>query len=76
MISIEPLLINDKEAAEMCGIHRATWYRRNSAKLVPAPVRIGSTVRWNQQELKQWISCGCPNRDKWEAMRDKVMKKG
>jgi excisionase family DNA binding protein len=35
-------------------------YRLADAGRMPAPVRLGSLVRWRRAELLDWIADGCP----------------
>ncbi|HKI38264.1 MAG TPA: helix-turn-helix domain-containing protein [Gemmataceae bacterium] len=65
----EPLLLTAGQASRLYGASAATWYRWVSAGRVPAPVRIGATVRWRREELEAHISAGCPPRREWEARR-------
>src|SRR5262245_27661932 len=37
--AVEPLLLAADQAAPLCGVSRATWYRMASAGRCPAPVR-------------------------------------
>ncbi len=64
------LLLSAKEAARLCGIGERTWWTRNAAGAVPAPVRLGGATRWRRNEIEAWIEDGCPRRDEWEAWRD------
>lgn len=63
----ETLLLPAKEAARLCGLGLATWYRRVSAGQTPGPVRIGGAVRWRRRDLELWVSWGCPPRGEFEA---------
>lgn len=65
--SISPLL-TAREAASLCGLGLSTWWRYLSAGKIPAPVRIGGSVRWRRDELHAWMSASCPPREKWETM--------
>ncbi|MBX3412820.1 MAG: helix-turn-helix domain-containing protein [Pirellulales bacterium] len=56
-----PLLLTAEEFAEMMQISTRTLWRLRSAGLVPAPVRIGGTVRWNRETVIDWIAAGCPS---------------
>lgn len=69
--TVEAVLIDADAAARMCGMHRATWYRKHSAGLTPKDVRIGGVVRWRKGEIEDWIAAGCPARVRWESMRTK-----
>jgi prophage regulatory protein len=65
---VEPLLLAAAEAARLCGISEATWYRMASGGRTPAPVRLSrGCVRWRLDELREWIAAGCPERREWEA---------
>jgi excisionase family DNA binding protein len=62
-----PLLLTAGEAAGLCGVSKATWYRMHAAGKIPLPVRLGRSVRWRREELESWIRAGCPAREKWVA---------
>lgn len=64
----ECMLADAKEAAAICGMSRAAWYKHLSAGKIPRPVKIGSLTRWRRQELMDWIDAGCPTREKWELL--------
>jgi prophage regulatory protein len=70
-VALQPLLVSAEQAASLAGVDRATWYRWHSAGLVPAPAKIGGTVRWSFAELSAWAAAGCPPREAWERMRRK-----
>jgi predicted DNA-binding transcriptional regulator AlpA len=59
----------------MCGMSTASWFRKSAALLTPAPIRIGgrSMVRYRRAELLAWIEHGCPDRKRWQAIRDNAM---
>ncbi len=42
----------------------------HSEALVPAPVRLGRSVRWRGSEVGKWIEAGCPNRETWETIQN------
>ncbi|MFC1761808.1 helix-turn-helix transcriptional regulator [Planctomycetota bacterium] len=45
---------------------RTIWRLCDSAKM-PAPIRIGRSVRWRRSDILRWIQLGCPNREVFEA---------
>lgn len=55
-----PLLITVEEFAELMQLSVRTIWRLNSSGQVPKPVRIGGTVRWRLEEVRNWIAEGCP----------------
>ena len=66
--SIESALLDAKQAARLCGMSRAAWYKRLSSGQVPHPVKIGGLSRWRRDELSRWIAVGCPPRGKWDVL--------
>jgi predicted DNA-binding transcriptional regulator AlpA len=63
-----PLLLTARQAAELCGVSEATWWRLHAAAKCPAPVKIGNSTRWRVEELRAWTEANCPPRAEWEAM--------
>jgi predicted DNA-binding transcriptional regulator AlpA len=68
-VCIEPGLLRAPACAAFCSVSEATWWRWHSAGRCPAPVRIGGTVRWRAEELRDWVRTGCPDRTTWEAIQ-------
>ncbi|MDR1745523.1 MAG: helix-turn-helix domain-containing protein [Planctomycetota bacterium] len=56
----ESALVDAKEAARLCCISESMLYKLNTAGKMPAPVRLGSLLRWKRRELLEWIEAGCP----------------
>lgn len=65
----EQLLLPASEAARLLGISKRHLHTLNCSGRLPAPIRLGRSVRWNGDELRAWIDAGCPERSRWEAMR-------
>jgi prophage regulatory protein len=62
------LLLAARQAAALCGVSLATWWRWGAAGRCPAPIRISAgCVRWRRDELESWVACGCPRRKEWES---------
>jgi len=36
-------------------------YRLADAGRMPSPIRLGSLVRWDLDEIDRWIAAGCPS---------------
>ena len=34
---------------------------------IPAPVRLGRSVRWRRDDVIAWLEAQCPARERWEA---------
>jgi predicted DNA-binding transcriptional regulator AlpA len=65
-----PLLIDDRTAATLCGIARATWHRlRAAGRIGPQPIRLARAVRYRRREVEEWVTAGCPDARTWAAMR-------
>ena len=69
-----PLLVCARQAAALCAVSLATWWRWDAAGRMPAGVKIGGAKRWRADELRSWISSGCPDRARWSAMQGRGPK--
>lgn len=56
---IEPMLLTSEQVAGMLQISKRSLWRLRSAHEIPEPVRLGATVRWRTDEIKNWIASGC-----------------
>lgn len=63
-------LLTAKDAAKICRLSKRSWFRLSSAHRIPAPVKIGGSVRWRLSDIELWLSMSCPNRQEFEARRD------
>lgn len=66
----EPILITAKQVANLVGMSCRNWWRKVSSGLTPKSIKIGHSVRWNRQEIEEWIKAGCPCRHEWEEMKE------
>jgi predicted DNA-binding transcriptional regulator AlpA len=64
---LEPILVDARRAAEMCGVSRSTWLGWDAAGLNPSPIRLGGRVLWAVEHLRTWAVSGCPSRQEIEA---------
>jgi excisionase family DNA binding protein len=58
--SAESLLIGAECLANLLQLSTRTLWRLVHAGKIPAPLRIGRSVRWKRSEIEQWIEAGCP----------------
>ncbi len=65
----QPLLVDVKTVAKLLGRSPQSVSRQDKEGKLPRPIRLGSSVRWDFSELKEWVSAGCPSRQDWEARR-------
>jgi excisionase family DNA binding protein len=56
----DALLIPADQLAALIQVSTRTLWRLLSAGRLPKPVRIGGSVRWRMDQVKQWIESGCP----------------
>lgn len=53
-------LIDSRQAAKLLKVSARTVYRMEKEGEMPPAIRIGSAVRWSQDELAKWVEAGCP----------------
>jgi excisionase family DNA binding protein len=58
-------LITVEQLAKRLNLSVRTVWRRNDDGKLPAPVKIGGSVRWSSQEISRWIAARCPDRTTW-----------
>lgn len=59
---VPPAKLHDVGAvAERLDCSTRHVYRMADAGKMPAPVRIGSLVRWSESSISEWIAAGCPS---------------
>ncbi len=52
-------LLDVQAVAEMLGCSSRHVYRLSDAGRMPAPVKLGSLVRWSATAVREWIDQGC-----------------
>lgn len=62
-------LLSAKTLGQMLSLSKRQIFRLNSCGKIPAPIRIGGSVRWVTSTIESWIDMGCPDRQSFEAMR-------
>lgn len=65
--ALEALAVDATEAARICGVSRAMWWKLDRSGRCPQPVRVGRLKRWRVEELRAWLAMGCPPRSKMQA---------
>jgi predicted DNA-binding transcriptional regulator AlpA len=56
-----------KGYGHMLGLSKRQIFRLNAAGKIPAPVKIGGSVRWRLSDIELWLEMGCPDRKTFEA---------
>ncbi len=61
-------LFTVKQLASLLQMGESSIWRYRDAGYLPAPLKIGRSVRWRQSDIMDWINAGCPNvrTTKWQ----------
>ena len=62
-------LLTAAAVGEMLSLSKRQIFRLNSSGKIPAPVRIGGSVRWRQSDIERWVGLECPDRKTFEIMK-------
>ena len=55
-----PGLLSAESLASLLQVSVRTVWRLRSSGRLPRPVRIGGSIRWRAEDVRQWIAQGCP----------------
>ncbi len=62
-------LLNVSALAKCLAVSVRQAHRMNKNGLIPRPLKIGTCIRWDPDEISQWLRCGAPVRSVWEHGR-------
>jgi predicted DNA-binding transcriptional regulator AlpA len=62
-------LLTAKELGVLLNLSKRQIFRLNSCGKIPAPIRIGGSVRWAESTIVGWLQAGAPDRKTFEAMK-------
>jgi len=68
------LLLSAEKLAELLDISLRTLWRLRAAGKLPAPIRLGGSVRWRCSEIEAWIAAGCPTAALWSKSTESSRK--
>lgn len=54
-------LLDVQAVAELLDCSTRHVYRLADAGRMPAPVKLGTLVRWSRTAIEDWIAAGCPS---------------
>jgi len=55
---------------KMLCLSKRQIFRLNSCGKIPAPIRIGGSLRWDlERDIKPWLAAGAPDRKTFVAMQ-------
>ena len=63
-----PLLLDRVGVAAALGVSIRAVDKLRARGALPAPVRLGRSVRWSRTELGAWVAAGCPAANLWERL--------
>jgi len=63
-------LLTAQAVGEMLSLSKRQIFRLNSCGKIPAPIRIGGSVRWSENTIVEWLAAGAPDRKTFEAMQE------
>lgn len=61
------------DTADLCHVLRisvATLHRLKAAGKLPRARKLGSQLRWEASEIREWVAAGMPDLQRWEALRN------
>lgn len=68
--SVEAVLLSAEQTAELLGgFSQSHLWQLHSQGRIPKPVKLGRRTLWVRAELLAYVEAGCPNRQRWEAMK-------
>lgn len=59
------LLLSADRTARLLDVARSTLYQWDQEGRIPRPVKIGGRIYWRGDELRAWVTAGCPVRARW-----------
>ena len=62
-------LLTAKQLGVRLNLSKRQIFRLNSCGKLPAPIRIGGSVRWAESTIAEWLKAGAPDRKTFEAMQ-------
>ena len=65
--SDQPRLVDRVQLAGVLGISPRHVARLHASRLLPAPIRLGRSVRWSLGEIAQWLQAGAPDQATWRV---------
>ncbi len=68
----DPRLLTAGDLAKRLRVSLRQVRKLHSEALLPAPVKLGRSVRWRLSEIGEWIQANCPDRKAWEKRLESV----
>ena len=62
-------LLTAKQLGAKLNLSKRQIFRLNSSGKLPAPIRIGGSIRWAESAVAAWLKAGAPDRKTFEVMQ-------
>ena len=70
-VSDGPAALSGRDVAECLGVSLRHIRRMESAQMLgPKPFRLGRCVRYDANEIREWVRAGCPDRATWNRRKE------
>ncbi len=66
----EPLVYDTADLCHVLRVSIATLHRLKAAGKLPRARKLGGQLRWDASEIREWVSAGMPDLQRWEAIRN------
>ena len=63
-------LLTAKQLGARLSLSKRQVFRLNSCGKIPAPIRIGGSIRWAESTIARWLKAGAPDRKTFEAIQE------
>jgi predicted DNA-binding transcriptional regulator AlpA len=65
----EPIVVSRRALARLLDSSVRSIDRDYSAGRLPKALMLGGRKRWRKAEILAWIAAGCPDRKRWEVLK-------
>jgi hypothetical protein len=75
--NLPPFLVNSQEASALLRISKRHFLSLDKTGAIgPQGIRLGHSIRWNLQHLRDWTIAGCPPRRQWSERQSMNLVEG
>ncbi len=66
---MEEKLWTVRQVATLLKVSTRQVHHLNANALMPAPMRLGSLLRWSKEEIPSWLNAAAPDRETWNQIK-------
>jgi excisionase family DNA binding protein len=63
-------LINTRQVAKLLQLSERTVWAMANKNAMPKPIKLGTRVRWAEEEIHAWVMAGCPANSDWQKVKN------